>query len=1126
MNRSDSNNLSDIRFSDNPLFQIIPLGILIIDKNGEICFVNDNFYRFNVLNQLYTDLIGEDLFRIDLFKHVDISAELEKLKRGISFEKQIDNITVLDGSEISIILKGVSDFSGGSFNGGIILLEDIKFEKNQKSKLLFDAGYFSNIFSGLSEYFVITDVDGVIRFVPEASSDEKAKIIWEKNSLLAESFPESIKKEIFNSVDELKKNKETIFKELSVIINGQEYVLKLKFIPLLNYADVLEYIGVLLDIDSENVEGREKVEKELAELRQYQEITSKIVDAVINVNTEGEIVFWNDAASKLFLKSKSEVFGKFIGKVIDSLDTTTFENIKKDLIENEIWESELKFNKADTITEEHILIKMGYVRGGDSAIVILCSNISERKKIESELRKSEEKFRNIITNSNEGICTISKDGFIEYANPAFRKITDFSSNELKELKFIDLIDSEYKKLNNINSLEDCSISENEFPLVNKNGKPLYFLVNISSVNDFNNDILHYNAILTDITAKKKAEKDLLLTRSVFEASQDGIAIIVNRKIILANDSFAKIFGYDSVIEILNLDPLDFVANKDIAKFARYIQELEKDGSAPDIFSYTGKKKSGEGFFAEASVNSYTSEEKKHIVILFRDITEQKKAAQALKDSEEKYRSITENINEFMWTAERINGRLQTVFVTHAVKNITGYNAQKFIDEPFSWFRITHPNDMSAVFAKMKRLFRSDAKNYDCLEYRILTSERNTVWIQNKITVKRNLEGEIIKTYGIVSDITVAKKAEENFKKSAQNLKELNETKDRFISIISHDLRTPFSSILGFTDLLLDDPEMEQERQIEYVQFIRESSQNMLALVNSLLDWTRLQTGRISFTPGKLNAKTLAGKTIQMIKGAAIQKNINLTENISDGMIIHADEGLLMQVLNNLISNAVKFTNSGGSITISAEPKATEKKIVFTVKDSGTGIKPENIDKLFNIDSKFTLAGTSGEKGSGLGLSLCKEIIEKHGGKIWVESDYGNGSEFKFTIPVSSSNVLLVDDVTTDRLLYVKLLKSIIPDYNIIQAENGREALDEIEINQPVLVITDHNMPEMSGYDFVKHLSLKEGYKPQVIVLSSDVNESISEDYLELGIEHVFTKPVNISALKAAIDKSLKSALFK
>lgn len=1126
MNTTGPNNLSDIRYTNNPIFQIIPLGILIIDKRGEICFVNDNFYRFNVLNQFSADLVGENIFNVDLFSFADIKTELNGLKRGLSFEKQLENINVPDGSEITFVMKGVSDFSGDEFNGAIILLEDIKLEKNNRNKILFDAGYFSNIFSGLAEYFVITDIDGVIKYIPEITTAEKQKIIWEKNSLLSNSFPQSVKQEISSCIEQLKRTKATALKEIKVEINKKEYLLKLKFIPLLNNSSLLEYITVLLDIESENIGSREKIEKELAELRQYQEITSKIVDAVINVNSEGEIVFWNDTASKLFSKSKSEVFGKFIGKVITGFDRNTFEKIKTDLLENRIWQSELKFNKSETITEEHIHIKMGYTSEDNSTIVILCSDITQRKKVESELRKSEEKFRNIITNSNEGICTISKDGLIEYANPAFRNITNFSANELKELNFISLIESEYKNSEKINSIDDLSEIENELPLINKNGQALYFLVNITKLNDFNGEVLHYNAILTDITAKKKAEKDLLLTRSVFEASQDGIAIVVDRKIILANNSFVQIFGYESVLDVLNRDPLDFVTNKDLAKIAKYIQELEKGGSAPDIFSYLGKKKSGEEFFVEASVNSYTSEDKKHIVVLFRDITEHKKAAQALKDSEEKYRSITENINEFMWTAERIDGKLQIVFFTNAVKNITGYPSEKFLKEPLLWFRVIHPNDIQNVMARMKRLYRNKSKNYDSLEYRILNSERNTVWIQNKISVKRNAEGEISKTYGIVADITVAKKAEENFKKSADNLKELNETKDRFISIISHDLRTPFSSILGFTDLLLDDPEMEKERQTEYIQFIRESSQNMLALVNSLLDWTRLQTGRISFTPGKLNAKTLAGKTIQMIKGAAIQKKIELTENLEEDIIIHADEGLLMQVLNNLLSNAVKFTGEGGSISIYAEPKILEKKILFAIKDSGTGIKPENVKKLFNIDSKFTLSGTSGEKGSGLGLSLCKEIVEKHGGKIWVESEYGKGSEFKFTIPIASSNILLVDDLVTDRMLYAKLLKSIIPDYNIIEAANGKDALEQVESNQPVLVITDHGMPEMNGYEFVKHLSLKEGYKPQVIVLSSDVNDSVSEDYLELGIEYVFTKPVNISALKAAIDKSLKSVLFK
>ena len=380
-------------------------------------------------------------------------------------------------------------------------------------------------------------------------------------------------------------------------------------------------------------------------------------------------------------------------------------------------------------------------------------------------------------------------------------------------------------------------------------------------------------------------------------------------------------------------------------------------------------------------------------------------------------------------------------------------------------------------------------------------------------------------YGLVSDITLRKKAQDELKKSTDNLIKLNETKDRFISIISHDLRTPFSSILGFTDLLLNDDGLSEEEKRQYIEFIRESSQSMLLLVNSVLDWTRLQTGRIKFEPEKTEANKIIESSITTLIGTAIQKHINIRSEVEDDLQIFADKSLLLQAFSNLISNAIKFTKDGGTITITAKPSGQLRFYEFRVSDTGTGIKKENLDKLFNVDTKFSSEGTAGEKGTGLGLSLVKEIVEKHGGEIRVESEFGKGSTFIFTIPVASSVILLVDDSKTDRLLYAKILKSITPDYNVDIASNGKEALAKIKEYPPAIVITDHKMPVMDGYEFVKELKkLELKGKPPVMVLSSDIDRQIIADYNELGIEFVFSKPVSLTTFKQAVDKTIRKGI--
>ena len=420
------------------------------------------------------------------------------------------------------------------------------------------------------------------------------------------------------------------------------------------------------------------------------------------------------------------------------------------------------------------------------------------------------------------------------------------------------------------------------------------------------------------------------------------------------------------------------------------------------------------------------------------------------------------------------------------------------------------------------MFRSNIQQSGEMDFRIINKQGNIVWVRNKVNFTKNSSGEIQKVYGLVSDITLKKRAEEEMKKSTDELIKLNETKDRFLSIISHDLRTPFSSILGFTDLLANDEELTNEERKQYVKYIQESSKSMLSLVNSLLDWTRLQTGRIPFEPERIDPSSLIEKSIHSVSGDALSKRIEIYSTVKKGKYIFVDKSLINQVFNNLLSNSIKFTKDNGRITISVRPASTLSFLEFSVRDNGQGIKEENLDKLFSVDTKFTTAGTAGEKGSGLGLSLVKEIIEKHGGIIWAESEYGNGSNFKFTLPVASANILIVDDNRTDGLLYSKILKNITPDYTVDLASNGVEALEKIKNSPPALVITEHSMPEMDGYNLVKQLK-KEGLlgKPPVIVLSTEMDRNIIEDYNELGVEYVFQKPVNLRSFKQAVEKSLR-----
>ncbi len=230
----------------------------------------------------------------------------------------------------------------------------------------------------------------------------------------------------------------------------------------------------------------------------------------------------------------------------------------------------------------------------------------------------------------------------------------------------------------------------------------------------------------------------------------------------------------------------------------------------------------------------------------------------------------------------------------------------------------------------------------------------------------------------------------------KNLHELNAQKDKFFSIIAHDLKSPFNGIMGFSELLLNQiSEKDYEGIDEYAKIIGQSSRRAMDLLTNLLDWSRAQTGRMEFNPENLDLADLIEEHKMLFDAIAGQKGITIKKVLPHEISVFADRQMISTVLRNLISNAIKFTKEGGEVKISTEKRTNE--ILIFVSDNGIGISPERLEKLFRIDESDSTSGTNNEKGTGLGLILCKEFVENHGGKIWAESEEGKGSVFYFTI---------------------------------------------------------------------------------------------------------------------------------
>jgi signal transduction histidine kinase/ligand-binding sensor domain-containing protein len=250
---------------------------------------------------------------------------------------------------------------------------------------------------------------------------------------------------------------------------------------------------------------------------------------------------------------------------------------------------------------------------------------------------------------------------------------------------------------------------------------------------------------------------------------------------------------------------------------------------------------------------------------------------------------------------------------------------------------------------------------------------------------------ILKNQKLLLEKSVAIKTTELF--------ELNASKDKFFSIIAHDLRNPFNNIIGFSELLIEDIKSgDHSRNEKYAGMINISAVQTLRLLENLLEWANSQTGKIPFKPQPIKLGELLNEEFSMLNDLAVRKKIELKSSLTDNLMIMADKNMVLTILRNLISNAIKFTHKNGKVEVSARIK--NKNAEISVSDNGIGMTKDTIAKIFRIDTTLSTRGTENEKGTGLGLFLCKEFIEKHGGKIWVESESGKGSIFKFLLPLS------------------------------------------------------------------------------------------------------------------------------
>jgi len=477
-------------------------------------------------------------------------------------------------------------------------------------------------------------------------------------------------------------------------------------------------------------------------------------------------------------------------------------------------------------------------------------------------------------------------------------------------------------------------------------------------------------------------------------------ILQDRKIVYANPAFAHITGY-KVEEILAFSTekvMNLIHPEDKKIVWGNFRKRLTSQSIPESFYFRSICKDGNTKVLELYAQMTEFEKRPAIQGIVINITERIEANDALKDSEEKFRSIFENsgIGKAILTPEG-----EFIKVNNSFAEMLGYGIKECNN--IHLLGITHPSEIEHSKQIIRELQQDKSLNYIQYENKYLRKNGKTFWGFVIITPIRDEKGKQSFLIAQLQDITIRKNAEIKLQKHAEELEELNKTKDKFFSIISHDLRSPFNALLGisgFTKKFFNN--LSQEEIKEAIESIHSSAKKVYNLMQNLLEWTQIQTGGLEYKKSKIDLCEISKRVVELYKETAASKNINLTSNISDSIFLYADRYMIETILRNLVSNGIKFTHPMGKVSINATIK--NDLVEVSVQDTGIGITPDNQKQLFTIDKQYSSEGTANEKGTGLGLVLCKDFVEKSNGTISVESKLNKGSKFTFTVPLYNNSL--------------------------------------------------------------------------------------------------------------------------
>ena len=976
----------------NTIIETIPQPLYI--KNDQFRYINCNQAFCDYFGKTRNEIIGATAFDIvdeEKAKRHQTN-DIELLKSGIS-QKYESKLPANDQKEHDVVFhKSIVTDEQGNKLGIVGIIEDITENKKNKAELIENEQKYKKIFENVQDVFYRTDLNGILT---EISPSIQRYTQYIHSDIIGQPI------DTFYVDPNARK---LFLQEIQEKGEVHDYEILLKG---LGNQQVWSSVNAHFTYDENGkVTGVEGTIRDLTERKQTEEKLKQslsLLQATLDATTNGILVVDLSGRITSYNKQFKQMFGHSDEVLESREDSAAIKWVLDQLKDPEQFVSKIQYlyENPELSSLDTIELKDGRILERFSGLQLLDGkpigrvwsfmDITERKNAEQQLLLMAHTIKSI----NESISITDINDKILFVNDAFLKTYGYTDPDELIGQDISIVRSSENDQEIIENILGSTIEngwQGEIINQRKNGSIFPISLSTTVVQNEKGETLGMVGVAIDITERKQFEQALQAKEAHLSTLIQTIPDLIwvkdtNGVYLTCNKMFENFFGAKAS-EIIGKTDYDFVDKELADSFRNHDRNAIAVGGPSSNEEWVTFANDGHRALLETIKTPMIAQNGTIIGVLGigRDITGRKIAEEKLRESEEKYRNLIETMPDGVY---RTTPEGKFVEVNAAMVKILGYDSKEdlmAIDiKSDLYFK---PEDRESLILEL------DSENLDV--YPLKKKDGTAVWIEDHGWYVRDENGKIIFHEGVSRDITDRRMAEVQLKKYSEELKELNATKDKYFSIIAHDLKNPFNSIMGLSDIIKNEAKYLDIATIEqYASIINSTSKNTFKLLENLLDWARVQQSQMPFQPISLILRKVASDVIELLVEKANSKMIAIINYIPDNMIIVADKNMLETIIRNLVSNALKFTPVNGKIEIRATLHVNRYEI--SVKDTGVGIKKEDIGKIFEIGSGFSTRGTENEKGTGLGLLLCKEFVEKHHGEIWVESEEGKGSTFTFSI---------------------------------------------------------------------------------------------------------------------------------